>query len=47
MWELFDSKTDKLVFVGTEQACIEYTRQFPDRSYYMVEVKSKQNKNKI
>lgn len=47
MWELFDSKTDRLVFVGTEEACIEYTKQFPDNNYYMVEVKSKQNKNEI
>lgn len=39
LFELFDSKTDRLVKVGTEEECIEYTKKEPEKKFYMVEVK--------
>lgn len=39
MFELFDSKTDKLVYVGTENQCIEYSKQNPERVFYWVNKK--------
>ena len=39
MVELRDSKTDKVVFVGTEKECIEYSKKEPERSFYFVEEK--------
>lgn len=39
MWELYDDKTDKIVFVGTEEECEEYSKHYPERKFYMIEVK--------
>lgn len=36
MIELWDSKTDRIVFVGTEKECIEYTKKEPERSFYFI-----------
>ena len=34
LFELFDSKTDRIVFVGTEAECIAYSVEHPERSFY-------------
>jgi len=44
MWQMFDDKTDRLVFVGTEKECEEYSKEHSDRKFYMIELKSKENK---
>ena len=44
MWELRDEVTNKVVFVGTEAECLEYSKKFPEINFIMVEcekVKSK------
>ena len=45
-WQLYDDKTDRIVFVGSEKECEEYTKEYPDKKFYMVEVKeAKKTKN--
>lgn len=34
VYELFDDKTDKCVFVGTEPECIKYSIEHPDVKFY-------------
>ena len=41
-YELFDNKTDKVVYVGTESQCIEYSKEHPDRTYYWVNKKEEE-----
>ena len=41
MWELRDEVTNKVVFVGTEAECLEYSKKFPKVNFIMVEVKKK------
>lgn len=47
MWQMFDDKTDRLVFVGTEKECEEYSKEHSDRKFYMIELKSKENKKDV
>lgn len=41
--KLWDDKTDRVVFEGTEEECIEYTKEHPERKYYMEEKDDKNN----
>ena len=47
MWELRDEVTNKVVYVGTEEECIEYSKKHPEINFLMVEVKSQKNQNKM
>lgn len=42
-YELFDSKTDKVVFRGTMQQCLDYTTQEPYRKFYIEHKKENHN----
>lgn len=44
LYELFDSKTDRLAFVGTEAECIEFTKTEPRREFYFEHKKNKEEK---
>lgn len=45
MWELRDEYTNKVVFVGTEKECLEYSKKFPEVNYIMVKCeRGKENK---
>jgi len=44
MWELRDEVTNKVVFVGTEQECLEYSKKFPEINFIMVECKKAKSK---
>lgn len=44
MWELRDEVTNKVVFVGTEAECLEYSKKFPEVNYIMVECEKGKNK---
>ncbi len=47
MWGLYDDKTDRLVYVGSEKECEEYTKAFPETKFYMVDLqKDKKENNK-
>ena len=43
LFELRDSKTDRIVFVGTDKECIEYTKKEPERSFYFITRKEIKN----
>ena len=45
MWGLYDDKTDRLVLVGNENECEEYTREHPDTKFYMIEIKKDKKEN--
>lgn len=47
MWQLFDDKTDRLILVGNEKECEEYTKAFPDKKFYMLEIKEDKKENNI
>ena len=40
LYQLEDAKSERVVFVGTEKECLEYTKEDPDRNYIMTERKS-------
>ena len=44
MWELRDEITNKVVFVGTEAECLEYSKKFPEVNFIMVECKKGKSK---
>ena len=37
MWELRDEVTNKVVYVGTEKECLEFSKKSPEVNYIMVE----------
>ena len=39
IFQMEDAKTDRVVFVGTEKECIEFSKENPDRNFIMTEVK--------
>ena len=43
-YELFDSKTDKAVYFGTESQCIEYSKQNPTPRFYWVNKDKKESR---
>lgn len=43
MWELRDEYTNKVVFVGNEKECLEYSKEHPEVNYIMVKCQ-KENK---
>lgn len=46
LWQLYDDKTDRVVFVGSDKECEEYTKEYPDTKFYMIELKeAKKTKN--
>lgn len=45
-FRLYDEKTDRLVMIGTEAECIEYTKTEPERKFYLEEVKMPQSTQK-
>lgn len=45
-WRLYDSKTDRAVFTGTEDECEEFTKQEPERNFYMIKLKDATNATK-
>lgn len=44
MWELRDEVTNKVIFVGNESECMEYSKKFPEVNYIMVECKKVKDK---
>lgn len=44
MWELRDEVTGKVVFVGTEKECLEYSKKFPEVNYIMVKYEKRMAK---
>ena len=40
LYQLEDAKSERVVFVGTEKECIEYTKEYPYRIYIMTERKA-------
>ena len=45
MWELRDEVANKVVFVGTEKECLEFSKKFPEVNYIMVKCeRRKENK---
>ena len=45
MWGLYDDKTNRLILVGNEKECEEYTKAFPDKKFYMLEIKEDKKEN--
>ena len=45
MWGLYDDKTDRLVFVGSEKECEEYSKEPPDIKYYMLDLQKDKKEN--
>lgn len=39
LYQLEDAKSERVVFVGTEKECLEYTKEEPERNYIMTERK--------
>ncbi len=39
LYQLEDAKSERVVFVGTEKECLEYTKEDPERNYIMTERK--------
>lgn len=39
LYQLEDVKSERVVFVGTEKECLDYTKEDPDRNYIMTERK--------
>lgn len=39
IFQMEDAKTDRVVFVGTEKECIQFSVENPDTRYIMTEVK--------
>lgn len=37
MWEIRDEYTNKVLFVGTYEQCLEYSKQHPDVNFLMTE----------
>lgn len=37
MWEIRDEYTNKVLFVGTYEQCLEYSKQHPDTNFLMTE----------
>ena len=40
MWELRDEVTNKVVYVGTEEECLNYSKEHPNENFLMEEVKN-------
>lgn len=44
LYQMEDAKTDRVVFVGTEKECLEFSKNNPDIKYNMIEVKEGEKK---
>lgn len=43
MWELRDEVTNKVVYVGTEEECLAYSKKHPEINFLLNEVKNPKN----
>lgn len=39
LFKMEDAKTDRVAFVGTEKECMDFSKENPERSYNMIELK--------
>ena len=39
LFQMEDAKTDRVVFVGTEKECIQFSKENPEIRYNMIPVK--------
>lgn len=39
LFKLEDKKNERVVFTGTEKECMDYTKEHPERTFIMTEVK--------
>ena len=39
MWEIRDEYTNKVLFVGTMEECLKYSKDHPDINFILTEVK--------
>jgi len=46
MWQMYDDKTDRVVYVGSEKECEQYSKEHPDEKFYMIEIKKDKKENK-
>lgn len=44
MCEMYDSKTDRLIYVGTMQECLDRSKEEPDRKFYIVDKETTKTK---
>ena len=45
MWEIRDEYTEKVLFVGTYEQCLQYSKEHPDTNFILTEA-NKQKKQK-
>lgn len=47
MFELRDEQSGKVKMTGSEQECLNYTTQFPNRKFILVDLEKEKKKDKL